>query len=196
MRRHWQKKPLLVRQAITGMRPLLSAPQLFALAARAEVESRLIERSGRTGQSWKLRRGPFSRRALPALGTPGWTLLVQGVDLHHQGAHELLQRFRFIPDARLDDLMISYASAEGGVGPHFDSYDVFLLQASGSRRWQIGAQSDLGLREDAPLKILRDFRPSKNLCCMPATCSTCRRATPTMAWLCRARTTRAAPSRA
>ena len=161
MRRHWQKKPLLVRQAITGMRPLLSAPQLFALAARAEVESRLIERSGRTGQSWKLRRGPFSRRALPALGTPGWTLLVQGVDLHHQGAHELLQRFRFIPDARLDDLMISYASAEGGVGPHFDSYDVFLLQASGSRRWQIGAQSDLGLREDAPLKILRDFRPQQ-----------------------------------
>jgi 50S ribosomal protein L16 3-hydroxylase len=161
MRRHWQKKPLLVRQAIAGMQPLLSAPQLFALAARAEVESRLIERSGRTGQSWKLRRGPFSRRALPALGTPGWTLLVQGVDLHHQGAHELLQRFRFIPDARLDDLMISYASAEGGVGPHFDSYDVFLLQASGSRRWQIGAQSDLGLREDAPLKILRDFRPQQ-----------------------------------
>ena len=85
MRRHWQKKPLLVRQAIAGMRPLLSAPQLFALAARNEVESRLIQRSGR--QSWQMRRGPFARRALPALGTPGWTLLVQGVDLHHQGAH-------------------------------------------------------------------------------------------------------------
>ena len=159
MRRHWQKKPLLVRQAIANMQPLLSAPQLFALAARAEVESRLIERSGRKGQSWMLRRGPFARRALPALATPGWTLLVQGVDLHHQGVHDLLQRFRFIPDARLDDLMISYASAEGGVGPHFDSYDVFLLQASGSRRWQIGAQRDWSLREDAPLKILRDFQP-------------------------------------
>jgi 50S ribosomal protein L16 3-hydroxylase len=161
MRRHWQKKPLLVRQAIANMQPLLSAPQLFALAARAEVESRLIERSGRKGQSWMLRRGPFARRALPALATPGWTLLVQGVDLHHQGVHDLLQRFRFIPDARLDDLMISYASAEGGVGPHFDSYDVFLLQASGSRRWQIGAQRDLSLREDAPLKILRDFQPQQ-----------------------------------
>jgi 50S ribosomal protein L16 3-hydroxylase len=121
----------------------------------------LIERSGRKGQSWMLRRGPFARRALPALATPGWTLLVQGVDLHHQGVHDLLQRFRFIPDARLDDLMISYASAEGGVGPHFDSYDVFLLQASGSRRWQIGAQRDLSLREDAPLKILRDFQPQQ-----------------------------------
>ena len=161
MRRHWQKKPLLVRQAIANMQPLLSAPQLFALAARAEVESRLIERSGRKGQSWMLRRGPFARRALPALATPGWTLLVQGVDLHHQGVHDLLQRFRFIPDARLDDLMISYASADGGVGPHFDSYDVFLLQASGSRRWQIGAQRDLSLREDAPLKILRDFQPQQ-----------------------------------
>ncbi|MEI7786200.1 MAG: cupin domain-containing protein [Betaproteobacteria bacterium] len=168
MRRHWQKKPLLVRQAIPGLKPVLSAAQLFALAARDEVESRLITRSparrghAHVGQAqWQLKRGPFARRALPPLGQPGWTLLVQGVDLHDEGAHELMQRFRFIPDARLDDVMISYASEGGGVGPHFDSYDVFLLQASGSRRWQISAQTDLSLQADVPLKILRHFAPQQ-----------------------------------
>jgi len=168
MRRHWQKKPLLVRQAIPGFKPLLSAAQLFALAARDEVESRLItrspERRGRANHghaAWQLQRGPFARRALPPLAQPGWTLLVQGVDLHSEAAHELMQRFRFIPDARLDDLMISYASEGGGVGPHFDSYDVFLLQASGSRRWQISAQTDLSLQADAQLKILRRFEPQQ-----------------------------------
>ena len=163
MRRHWQKKPLLVRQAIPGIKPVLSAAQLFALAGRDEVESRLIIHSpARRGQAaWRLQRGPFARRALPPLAQPGWTLLVQGVDLHSEAAHELMQRFRFIPDARLDDLMISYASEGGGVGPHFDSYDVFLLQASGSRRWQISAQTDLSLQADAPLKILSRFAPQQ-----------------------------------
>lgn len=163
MRRHWQKKPLLVRQAIPGIKPVLSAAQLFALASRDEVESRLITHSpARRGQAaWRLQRGPFARRALPPLAQPGWTLLVQGVDLHSEAAHELMQRFRFIPDARLDDLMISYASEGGGVGPHFDSYDVFLLQASGSRRWQISAQTDLSLQADAPLKILSRFAPQQ-----------------------------------
>src|SRR6185369_3583435 len=106
-----------------------------------------------------LRRGPLARRALPPLAQPGWTLLVQGVDLHDAGAHALLNQFRFVPDARLDDLMISYASDTGGVGPHFDSYDVFLLQAQGRRRWRIGRQRDLTLRVDVPLKILARFEP-------------------------------------
>ena len=166
MRRHWQKRPLLVRQAIADFKPLLTPAQLFELAGRQEVESRLIahtEGGRRNEPAWQMRHGPFSRRALPPLKRPGWTLLVQGVDLHHQGAHELMQRFRFIPDARLDDLMISYASEGGGVGPHFDSYDVFLLQASGSRRWQIGAQADLSLQDDVPLKILRDFQPQQEM---------------------------------
>jgi len=161
MRRHWQKMPLLVRQAIPHFEPLLSAAELFALAGREEVESRLVtQEAGRSPRSqvrWQLHHGPFKRRSLPPLRQPGWTLLVQGVDLHHAGAHELLQRFRFLPDARLDDLMISIASEGGGVGPHFDSYDVFLLQASGSRRWRISAQTDLSLREGLPLKILRRF---------------------------------------
>jgi 50S ribosomal protein L16 3-hydroxylase len=154
MRRHWQKKPLLVRGAVPGMRPLLTRAQLFALAGREGVESRLVsQQRGR----WQLERGPFGRRALPAATQPNWTLLVQGVDLHDDRAHALLQRFAFVPQARLDDLMISWASDGGGVGPHFDSYDVFLLQAQGRRRWRIGRQRDLTLRADVPLKILADF---------------------------------------
>lgn len=158
MRRHWQKKPLLVRQALPGFRPLLSRAALFELAGREGVESRLLSQGP---DGWRLRHGPFSRRALPPLAQPQWTLLVQGVDLHVDAAHALLQRFRFIPDARLDDLMISYASDGGGVGPHFDSYDVFLLQAHGRRRWRIGRQRDLRLVEGLPLKILAQFEPEE-----------------------------------
>ncbi|QIM52565.1 cupin domain-containing protein [Hydrogenophaga crocea] len=158
MRRHWQKKPLLIRQAVPGMRPPIERSALFDLAGREGVESRLIARRDDT---WTLRHGPFARRALPPVGRAGWTLLVQGVDLHVPAAHELLQRFRFVPDARLDDLMISWASDGGGVGPHFDSYDVFLLQASGRRRWRVGRQRDLSLRGDVPLKILANFEPEE-----------------------------------
>jgi 50S ribosomal protein L16 3-hydroxylase len=156
MKRHWQKKPLLVRGAIAGFEPLLARGELFGLAARDEVESRLV---ARTGARWQFRRGPFQRRALPPLARKNWTLLVQGVDLHDAGAHELLSRFRFVPQARLDDLMISYASDGGGVGPHFDSYDVFLLQAQGRRRWRIARQDDLSLVPGLPLKILANFEP-------------------------------------
>ena len=156
MTRHWQKKPLLVRAALPGFTPLLSRAELFALAGRDEVESRLVSRSG---GKWQFRRGPVARRALPPLARPDWTLLVQGVDLHHQPAHELLAQFRFVPQARLDDLLISYAADGGGVGPHFDSYDVFLLQAQGRRRWRIGRQDDLSLVPDVPLKILANFEP-------------------------------------
>jgi len=158
MRRYWQKKPLLVRQAIPGFVPPLSRTQLFSLASQPGVESRLIVHGER---GWTLRHGPFARRALPPLTQPRWTLLVQGVDLHRDLAHELLSRFRFVPDARLDDLMISWASDGGGVGPHFDSYDVFLLQASGHRRWRIGRQKDLSLEPDVPLKILSHFVPEE-----------------------------------
>src|SRR4051812_27638505 len=107
MRRHWQRKPLLVRQAVPGLQPVLDRGALFELAGQEGVESRLVEQ--REGD-WKLRRGPFGRRSLPPLSRPGWTLLVQGVDLHVDAAHELLQRFRFVPEARLDDLMVSYAT--------------------------------------------------------------------------------------
>ncbi|MGB4115463.1 MAG: cupin domain-containing protein [Polaromonas sp.] len=158
MRRHWQKKPLLVRGAIPGFAPLLSRAELFKLASNDGVESRLIVKNS---QNWRMKSGPFAQRALPPLKQPGWTLLVQGVDGHDAAVNQLLQQFRFVPDARLDDLMISWATTGGGVGPHFDSYDVFLLQASGSRRWRISQQKDLTLQEGMPLKILQNFEPEQ-----------------------------------
>ena len=158
MRRHWQKKPLLVRQAVPGIQPVLSRIALFKLASDEHVESRLITQQG---NGWNMKQGPFSARGMPPLSQPGWTLLVQGVDIHVSKAHALLQKFRFVPDARLDDLMISFATPDGGVGPHFDSYDVFLLQASGRRRWKIGRQKDLTLQEGVPLKILQNFEPEE-----------------------------------
>ena len=164
MRRHWQKKPLLVRQAIAGFEPPVLRSELFALAAQEGVESRLVQLAK---GAWKLRHGPFSRSALPALKQPDWTLLVQGVDLHNDAVHALLQQFRFVPEARLDDLMVSYASDGGGVGPHFDSYDVFLLQAHGRRRWRIGRQKDLSLRDDIPLKVLAQFEPEEEFVLEP-----------------------------
>ncbi|WP_298824798.1 cupin domain-containing protein [uncultured Piscinibacter sp.] len=154
MRRHWQKKPLLVRQALPMPRPFVSRAELFALAASEDVESRLIVRDGR---DWTLRHGPLARRALPALTRTRWSLLVQGLDLHLEQAREMLERFRFVPDARLDDVMVSFATDGGGVGPHFDSYDVFLLQIHGTRRWRIGRLPDPQLQKGVPLKILTNF---------------------------------------
>ncbi|WP_111877139.1 cupin domain-containing protein [Paracidovorax anthurii] len=164
MRRHWQKKPLLVRQAIASFEPPVLRPELFALAAQEGVESRLVQQKK---GAWSLRHGPFARRALPPLATPDWTLLVQGVDLHDDAVHALMQQFGFVPQARLDDLMISYASDGGGVGPHFDSYDVFLLQAHGRRRWRIGRQKDLTLKDGIPLKILDHFEPEQEFVLEP-----------------------------
>ncbi len=156
MRRHWQKKPLLIRQAVPGAMPLLGRAEVFELAASDAVESRVVEqRAGR----WALRHGPFKRTSLPALKQRGWTLLVQGLDLHLEAARGLLDRFRFIPDARLDDVMVSYASDGGGVGPHVDSYDVFLLQTLGRRRWRVGRVRDPVFEPGVPLKILQGFEP-------------------------------------
>ncbi len=138
MRRHWQRKPLLVRAAWPQATPPLTRAQLFALAADPDVESRLV---CRLGAGWSVRHGPLPRRSLPPLRQAGWTLLVQGVDLFVDAAHQMLRPFRFVPDARLDDLMVSYASDGGGVGPHVDAYDVFLLQLQGRRRWRIGPRA-------------------------------------------------------
>ncbi len=158
MKKYWQKKPLLIRQAMPGIEAPLSRDELFALADSDDVESRLITHFRKR---WALEHGPFAADELPTPKTRQWTLLVQGVDLHDDRARALLERFRFAPDARLDDLMISYASDGGGVGPHFDSYDVFLLQVHGKRRWRIGAQRDLSLQEGLPLKVLANFEPEE-----------------------------------
>ena len=180
MRDVWQKKPLLIRNALplvaaTGapLAPVTPA-QLFELASRDDVESRLIvqgaapakarpraKASTPSADGWSLKHGPFARRALPPLTQRGWTMLVQGVDLHVQAAHDLLQRFRFVADARVDDLMVSYASAGGGVGAHIDSYDVFLLQVHGHRRWRVGPVSDPGFVDGLPVRILKEFEPTE-----------------------------------
>ena len=162
MKTYWQKKPLLIRQAIPDFKSPISVAALKKMSKRDDVESRLIQREK---DQWQMDCGPFSR--LPKASTPDWTLLVQSVDIHDDAACELMNQFRFVPDARLDDLMISLATVGGGVGPHFDSYDVFLLQAHGRRRWQFGQQSDLSLVDGLPLKILSDFIPEQEFVLEP-----------------------------
>ena len=129
LRRHWQKEPLLARGAIPGFTGLFGVPELVALARRDDVESRLVVRDG---GRWSLAHGPFRRADFKSLPARNWTLLVQGVNLVHPAGDALLRRFSFLPFARLDDLMVSYAAPGGGVGPHVDSYDVFLLQGTRS----------------------------------------------------------------
>ncbi len=155
LRRHWQRRPLFVRGAIADCGDWLARDLMFAWAERDDVEARLVMRHrGR----WSVQQGPFRRAQFKRLPARGWTLLVQGVEQIHAAGAALLQRFSFIPHARLDDLMVSYAPAGGGVGPHFDSYDVFLLQGAGRRRWRISGQRDHSLLENAPLRILKQFR--------------------------------------
>jgi 50S ribosomal protein L16 3-hydroxylase len=137
LRRHWQKRPLYVRDALERPGGVIDERALLALAARNDVESRVVERRGRR---YDTRHGPFAR---PRARKRDWTLLVSGVNLHNARADALLRRFSFVPQARLDDVMVSYATPGGGVGPHVDSYDVFLLQASGRRRWRLGDGSTL-----------------------------------------------------
>jgi 50S ribosomal protein L16 3-hydroxylase len=132
LRRHWQKRPLFVRRAFDAVRNVVGLDEMLTLARRDDVESRIVERSrGR----WETAHGPFARARPKARD---WTILVSGVNLESSVAERLLRRFDFIPQARVDDLMVSYATPGGGVGPHVDSYDVFLLQGPGRRRWTIG----------------------------------------------------------
>ena len=152
LRRHWQKRPLLVRGALPGFGGVLDRRALLALAARDDVEARLV---ARTGKRWSVEHGPI-RRA-PGARRRDWALLVNGVNLHVPAADALLRRFAFVPQARLDDVMISYAASGGGVGPHFDSYDVFLLQGAGRRLWRLARRRAFRTVENAPLRLIEDF---------------------------------------
>jgi 50S ribosomal protein L16 3-hydroxylase len=161
LRNYWQKRPLLVRQAIPGFAGILDRRSLFALAAGDDAESRLVERRPR----WRVTQGPIDARVLSRLPARDWTLLVNGVNLHSAGADDLLQRFAFLSWARLDDVMVSDASDGGGVGPHVDSYDVFLLQGPGRRRWRLMAPRarPFELVAGAPLKLIRGFRATEEM---------------------------------
>ncbi len=158
LRDYWQKKPLLIRQAWTDFPELIDYARLAELARRDDVESRLIEYKN---QQWQLESGPFTASRLKRLGETDWTILVQ--NMNHLVPHisDLLYRFNFLPYTRLDDVMISYAPPGGTVGPHYDSYDVFLLQVGGQKRWQISSDDANGFIEDAPIRVLKDFNPQQ-----------------------------------
>lgn len=156
MNQDWQVKPVLFRAAFPQLEPVCDIDTVFELASDEDIESRLIEK---VEDEWLLSNGPFEE--LPDLNRRNWTVLIQGLDHHLPEAEELLQQFRFLPDARLDDIMLSLASDGGGVGPHYDSYDVFLIQMHGKRRWRIGPLNNKRLLEDCPLRILADFDPTE-----------------------------------
>lgn len=167
LRDYWQKRPLLVRQAFpTGstFAPLTNR-EILTLATYDEAESRLITNSGNT---WTLAPGPFHTKQINALKKSArltnqkWTVLIQDTQHFSHEAHQLLAKFSFLPYSRIDDLMVSYAAKGGGVGPHVDSYDVFLLQGSGRRRWQVSSQQDHTLVNGAPLKILKRFKAEQD----------------------------------
>ena len=156
LQRYWQQKPLLIRHALANYRSPISGDELAGLALESEVESRLVESQG---GDWTLKHGPFTEEDFLGLPEEDWTLLVQGVDLWVPEVQALLSQFAFLPPWRLDDVMVSFACPGGSVGPHFDQYDVFLLQVEGQRRWQIGAacSSETPMRDDSPLRILKEF---------------------------------------
>ncbi|WP_411565372.1 JmjC domain-containing protein [Pseudomonas orientalis] len=160
LRDYWQKKPLLIRQAIPDFESPIDADELAGLALEEEVESRLVIEHGE--RPWELRRGPFAEDAFSTLPAREWTLLVQAVDQFVPEVAELLEHFRFLPSWRIDDVMISFAAPGGSVGPHFDNYDVFLLQAQGKRNWKIGqmCNSESALLQHADLRILAEFEES------------------------------------
>ncbi|WP_374443294.1 ribosomal protein uL16 3-hydroxylase [Pseudomonas panipatensis] len=161
LRDYWQKKPLLIRQAIPGFESPLDPDELAGLALEEVIESRIVIEHGKT--PWELRRGPFSEETFKELPESDWTLLVQAVDQFVPEVAELLEHFKFLPSWRIDDIMISYAAPGGGVGPHFDNYDVFLLQGHGRRRWKIGqtCDADSPLLQHPDLRILAQFEESQ-----------------------------------
>ena len=156
LQEYWQQKPLLIRQALPGYISPISPDELAGLALEREVESRLVVGGG---NNWSLRHGPFSEQDFLDLPQQDWTLLVQAVDLWVPQVQQLLELFAFLPLWRLDDVMVSFACPGGSVGPHFDQYDVFLLQVAGTRRWQIGGQCDgsTPLKADCQIRMLESF---------------------------------------
>lgn len=160
LRDTWQQRPLLIRNPWNAWANPLEPDELAGLACAGEVESRLVVK---TADSWALEQGPFAEDRFAALGDAPWTLLVQAVDHHDPAVAALIAPFRFVPDWRIDDVMVSYASDGGGVGPHFDQYDVFLIQGLGRRRWRVGPRcnADSALLPHDDLRLLADFEATE-----------------------------------
>lgn len=161
---YWQKKPLLIQQAFPDFENPLDGNELAGISLEPVVESRIIQQVSTTEGTtdWQVQHGPFTEETFTALPEKNWTLLVQAVDHYIDEVATLKEAFAFIPSWRLDDIMISYATQGGNVGPHFDQYDVFLIQASGKRRWKIGqhCNNSTALTENPDVKILKDFKQS------------------------------------
>lgn len=157
LRDYWQKKPLLIRQALPNFITPISAEELAGLSLEDEIESRIVLQHAAT--DFELRRGPFSENDYATLPEQNWTLLVQGVDRLIPEVFDLLREFDFIPRWRIDDVMISYATTGGNVGPHFDHYDVFLLQASGQRKWMLTSQhcDEHNYIQNVELRLMAQF---------------------------------------
>ena len=177
LRDYWQRKPLLVRQAIPDFESPLSADELAGLSLEESVESRIVLEHGKT--PWEMRRGPFQEEDYQHLPEQDWTLLVQAVDQFVPEVAQLLEQFRFLPSWRIDDVMISYAAPGGGVGPHFDNYDVFLLQGPGKSDRCAAATARCASTPTCASSPTSNRATSGSW--SPATCSTCPRASPTTA---------------
>ena len=158
LQEYWQKKPLLIRNAFPDMEAPVGADELAGLACEEDVEARLVIQ-GPEDDQWELKHGPFNEDTFAALPEDNWTLLVQAVDHWVPEANDIVEQFRFIPNWRYDDLMVSFASQGGGVGPHYDNYDVFLIQTQGKRRWEVGGFFDQNSprRPDMPVMIIPDW---------------------------------------
>ena len=160
LRDYWQKKPLFVKNAFPDIGNMISADELAGLSLEPHIESRLIEEQ--KNNQWQLEHGPFSEERFSELPESHWTLIVQAVDHHIPKFSQFLDTFKFIPSWRLDDIMITYATDQGSVGPHYDYYDVFLIQLDGKRQWQSGQQCDenTDLLPNLPVRILSQFNAS------------------------------------
>lgn len=155
--RYWQRRPCLIRQAIPNFSGLLSYPTLIDLCARDDSEARHIKQR----PTWQVRSGPLNHTSWNRQPKTHWTVLLNGLNLHLPEADALLRRFAFVPYSRLDDIMVSYAVDGGGVGAHVDSYDVFLLQGPGQRRWRIAPPTQWRYVDGAPLRLLENFQPTE-----------------------------------
>lgn len=160
LKEYWQKKPLVIRKALPGFINPLSPDELAGLSLEEEIESRVVIETPNEKTQWHLKRGPFADSFFTDLPPTNWTLLVQGVDRVIPDVYALLNHFDFIPQWRIDDVMISYATLNGSVGPHYDNYDVFLYQAQGRRKWLLTSQKCIpeNYIENLELRIMNEFQ--------------------------------------